>query len=115
MRSARYACFFCLFLLPFPIWAQQSAPTSAQGAVLLQRAFGVLAGNTSLADVTLTGTARRIAGSDDVRTLPPRLAKASTSEYRLRSTGEVVRVDQDWFVRRDGTFVPVACSSAPGR
>ncbi|HTU97152.1 MAG TPA: PAS domain-containing sensor histidine kinase [Solirubrobacteraceae bacterium] len=32
---------------------------------------------------------------------------------RPRQTGEPVRVDQDWFVRRDGTFVPVAYSSAP--
>ena len=32
---------------------------------------------------------------------------------RPRSTGEVVRVEEDWFVRRDGTFVPVAYSSAP--
>ena len=37
----------------------------------------------------------RIAGSDDVRTLPPRLAKASPGEYRLRSTGEVV-IDPDF-------------------
>ena len=32
---------------------------------------------------------------------------------RPRVTGEVVRVEEDWFVRRDGTFVPVAYSSAP--
>jgi PAS domain S-box-containing protein len=32
---------------------------------------------------------------------------------RPRRTGEAVRVDQDWFVRRDGSFVPVAYSSAP--
>ena len=32
---------------------------------------------------------------------------------RPRQTGEPVRVDQDWFVRRDGSFVPVAYSSAP--
>src|SRR5919197_3304468 len=32
---------------------------------------------------------------------------------RPRSAGEVVRVEEDWFVRRDGTFVPVAYSSAP--
>jgi PAS domain S-box-containing protein len=32
---------------------------------------------------------------------------------RPRQTGEPVRIDQDWFVRRDGTFVPVAYSSAP--
>ncbi len=32
---------------------------------------------------------------------------------RPRATGETVRVDQDWFVRRDGTFVPVGYASAP--
>ncbi len=32
---------------------------------------------------------------------------------RPRQTGETVRVDEDWFVRRDGTMVPVAYSSAP--
>jgi PAS domain S-box-containing protein len=32
---------------------------------------------------------------------------------RPRTTGETVRVDEDWFVRRDGSFVPVAYSSAP--
>jgi PAS domain S-box-containing protein len=32
---------------------------------------------------------------------------------RPRATGETVRVDHDWFVRRDGSFVPVAYSSAP--
>ena len=30
-----------------------------------------------------------------------------------RQTGEPVRVEQDWFIRRDGSFVPVAYSSAP--
>jgi len=30
-----------------------------------------------------------------------------------RVTGEVVRVEEDWFLRRDGSFVPVAYSSAP--
>ncbi len=32
---------------------------------------------------------------------------------RPRVTGEVVRVEEDWFIRRDGAFVPVAYSSAP--
>jgi PAS domain S-box-containing protein len=32
---------------------------------------------------------------------------------RPRTTGEAVRVDDDWFVRQDGTLVPVAYSSAP--
>lgn len=32
---------------------------------------------------------------------------------RPRLTGETVRIDEDWFVRRDGSMVPVAYSSAP--
>jgi PAS domain S-box-containing protein len=32
---------------------------------------------------------------------------------RPRVTGETVRVEDDWFVRRDGTMVPVSYSSAP--
>jgi PAS domain S-box-containing protein len=30
-----------------------------------------------------------------------------------RASGEAVRVERDWFIRRDRTFVPVAYSSAP--
>jgi PAS domain S-box-containing protein len=32
---------------------------------------------------------------------------------RPRTTGETVRIEEDWFVRRDGSFVPVSYSSAP--
>lgn len=32
---------------------------------------------------------------------------------RPRTTGDVVRVDEDWFVRRDGGMFPVSYSSAP--
>jgi PAS domain S-box-containing protein len=32
---------------------------------------------------------------------------------RPRLSGETVRVDEDWFVRQDGSLVPVAYSSAP--
>jgi PAS domain S-box-containing protein len=32
---------------------------------------------------------------------------------RPRTTGEVVRVARDWFVRRDGSMVPIAYSSSP--
>jgi PAS domain S-box-containing protein len=32
---------------------------------------------------------------------------------RPRQTGEAVQVDDDWFIRRDGSMVPVAYSSAP--
>jgi PAS domain S-box-containing protein len=34
---------------------------------------------------------------------------------RPRTTGEVVRVELDWFVRRDGSMVPIAYSSSPFR
>jgi hypothetical protein len=49
------------------------------GAVLLQRALGVLAGTAPLADVTLTGTARRVAGSDD---------ETGTAVLKALATGE---------------------------
>lgn len=39
--------------------------------------------------------------------------EAACPLLRPRTTGETVRVDEDWFVRRDGTLVPVAYSSAP--
>jgi PAS domain S-box-containing protein len=32
---------------------------------------------------------------------------------RPRVSGETVRVDEDWFVRQDGSLVPVAYASAP--
>ena len=32
---------------------------------------------------------------------------------RPRTTGETVRVELDWFIRRDGSFVPVSYASAP--
>jgi hypothetical protein len=50
--------------------AQQTATTSppaaaTEGAVVLQKALAALAPTTRITDVTLSGTARRIAGSDD--------------------------------------------------
>jgi PAS domain S-box-containing protein len=40
-------------------------------------------------------------------------AEADCPLLRPRQTGEPVQVEQDWFIRRDGSFVPVAYSSAP--
>jgi hypothetical protein len=65
MRSARFALLLSVLFFNIPGWAQQAAPPNVQGAVLLQQAFGALAGTMSITDVTLSGTARRIAGSDD--------------------------------------------------
>jgi PAS domain S-box-containing protein len=40
-------------------------------------------------------------------------AEADCPLLAPRQTGEPVRVEQDWFIRRDGSFVSVAYSSAP--
>ena len=55
-----------LFLV-IPLSAQQAiAPTAVPSpSVLLQKSLAVLVGNVSISDVTLTGTVRCIAGSDD--------------------------------------------------
>lgn len=65
MRHALSAWIYCVLLTSVPLRAQQSATSIPPGAVVLQQALGVLAGSTSIADVTLSGTVRRIAGSDD--------------------------------------------------
>src|SRR5713101_6817146 len=78
MRFTEFGVLFCL-LLYSSVWAQQTATTSAQGVVLLQQSLDVLAGATSIADVTLTGTARRIAGSDD---------ETGTAVLKALATGE---------------------------
>jgi hypothetical protein len=57
------------FVLPaivlLPCVAQQPAAPDIQAAAILQKSLGALAGGQSLSDVTLSGTARRVAGSDD--------------------------------------------------
>jgi hypothetical protein len=52
-------------LIPLPAVAQQPAATATQALTLLQSALRALSPATPVTDVTLTGTARRIAGSDD--------------------------------------------------
>jgi hypothetical protein len=53
------------FLLSISLAAQQTTTSSPQALLLLQRSAAALSGGQSLIDVTLSGTARRIAGSDD--------------------------------------------------
>jgi hypothetical protein len=66
MRSARLLLSFGLcVLLVIPLTAQQTASSSTQASQLLQQSLAALQGNTPLTDVTLSGTARRVAGSDD--------------------------------------------------
>jgi type II secretory pathway pseudopilin PulG len=45
--------------------AQQTVSSSTQASQLLQQSLAALQGNTSISDVTLSGTAHRVAGSDD--------------------------------------------------
>lgn len=58
-------------LIPASLSAQQSTPPAGsvasdpQAVALVQQALTVLTGAANVSDVTLTGTARRIAGSDD--------------------------------------------------
>jgi hypothetical protein len=79
MRLSRPLLVILVLLASIPTLAQQTAATNAQGTLLLQRSRGAIAGSTSVADVTLTGTARRIAGSDD---------ETGTVVLKALSTGE---------------------------
>jgi hypothetical protein len=66
MRVARFVPSLSIcFLLSVSLAGQQTATSSPQAQQLLQRSHGALAGGQALTDVTLSGTARRIAGSDD--------------------------------------------------
>ncbi len=56
----------CSFSLLFgPAFAQQPASPQISASALLQQSLAAQLGNAQISDVTLTGTARRIAGSDD--------------------------------------------------
>ncbi|HEY2459885.1 MAG TPA: hypothetical protein VGI16_03720 [Candidatus Acidoferrum sp.] len=61
------AVIFLSALFSAPLQSQQptAASASPQAESLLQRARAALSGANPISDVTLTGTARRIAGSDD--------------------------------------------------
>jgi hypothetical protein len=80
MRVARLVLFVSIsFLLSVSLTARQAATSSPQALQLLQRSAAALSGGQSLTDVTLTGTARRIAGSDD---------ESGTSALEALATGE---------------------------
>src|SRR6266478_1945404 len=53
------------FVFSTSLSGQQTTGTSSQASLDLQRSYSQLVGNTSIADVALTGSVRRIAGSDD--------------------------------------------------
>ena len=55
---------FVCSCLPVPVSAQTTT-SAPQPLSVLQQAYAAMAGTTAVNDVTLTGTAQRIAGSDD--------------------------------------------------
>jgi len=58
--------------------APQTSPPTETPQATLQRSLAALVGNTSLSDITLSGAARRIAGSDD---------EAGTAVLKMTSSG----------------------------
>lgn len=67
MTWTRWLCvFFCsLLAVPPPALPQQVAASAPDPQLLLQKSLAAMIGNTPLTDIVLSGTARRIAGSDD--------------------------------------------------
>jgi hypothetical protein len=65
MRSARFVSLLVLLVSAESVTAQQATTSSPQSTVLLQKSLAALTGGRPLTDVTLSGAARRIAGSDD--------------------------------------------------
>jgi hypothetical protein len=64
MILKRLAVPLCLILFPALATAQQAISRSPQAIALASSAFATLTGATPVNDITLTGTATRIAGSD---------------------------------------------------
>jgi hypothetical protein len=73
MHTMRLVCLAAIICFVSVAALAQQAPSSAappptsdpQAVALVQRSLGALVGSATVSDVTLTGTARRIAGSDD--------------------------------------------------
>jgi hypothetical protein len=88
MRIVRLGPLFASALLSFVpvVRAQQvsaPAPRDPQSVNLLQRSFAALVGTTTVKDVTMTGSVRRIAGSDD---------ESGTATLKATSLGQA-RID----------------------
>src|SRR5229473_3452169 len=95
MHLLRFGLLFCLLVHP-SVWAQQTATTSAQGVVLLQQALGALAGTTSLADVTLTGTAQRSEARTNSNNVPAGTWTGPDGKAHPQSQHNLM-TDSSWF------------------
>jgi hypothetical protein len=114
---------FVWILLAVVLTAQQSAtPTSqsSQAVAILQRSLGLLAGGSAISDVTLTGTVRRLAGSDD-ETGTAVLKALATGEARMdlglpsgqssevwKNSGNIQGVQAGQWTGRDGKSHAIA-------
>jgi hypothetical protein len=66
MRVPRLVLFLSVSLVvSVSLAAQQTATSGPQALLLLRQSLNALAGSQTITDVSLYGTARRIAGSDD--------------------------------------------------
>jgi hypothetical protein len=65
MQSSHFIILLVLFTFARSAMAQQATASAPQATVLLQQSLTALSGGHPITDVTLSGTARRIAGSDD--------------------------------------------------
>jgi hypothetical protein len=89
MRLARVlVCALLALNSPFSFLAAQSTTSAPQASVLLQQSLSALTGGHSITDVTLTGSAQAIAGSDNqtgTATLKAVAAGASSLNLSLSS------------------------------
>jgi hypothetical protein len=65
MRSARFVSLLVLISFARSATAQQATSSATQANAFFQQALTALSGGNPISDVTLTGTAQRIAGSDN--------------------------------------------------
>jgi hypothetical protein len=56
---------FFTLSLEGPAFSQQTTSSNPEAVALLQKSLAILSGGQTISDITLSGTARRIAGSDD--------------------------------------------------
>jgi hypothetical protein len=110
MRSFRFVLLLVLIAFAKSATAQQAATPSAQGTALLQQALTALSGGTSITDVTLSGTARCIAGSDDESgTAVLKALVAGASRMDLTLSG----VNRSEIRSVDGNNSPIGAWSGP--
>jgi hypothetical protein len=104
MRFWRFAGLFCVLLFPLTIWGRQTTAPAPQGATVLMQAYSAMVGTGSLSDVTLTGTARRVAGSDDEAGTVA-LKALATGQSRIDCSFSSGQISEIWTLDSNGNQV----------